>query len=282
MTEKTIAYCPICKDNSVLLDEHMRLFRCPRCTHTFTIITAIDPQLYSDKYFQERHKNWFNNQNYKLFRFFYSAVRKLIGEKKIKLLDIGCGKGDFLNYIKQLSPDSDLYGIDLAENNSASFHFIKGDPLKENLSLQFNVACANAMIEHVDNPQLLMEKIRNILSPQGVLLLSTINNLSLTYRIARLLNRLGIHTAYKQLYSEHHLQHYTNHSLKYLLKKNGFQVLIQKNYNYPLKAIDIIEVTSLLKRLYTLGVWFIFFLQTLSGTGIGQLVVAKKTSEDSM
>lgn len=282
MTENSIAYCPICKEQALLTDSHLRLFRCPCCTHAFTVGVLADPRLYSEEYFQERHKNWFNNQDYGLFRFFYNVLRRIIKQKKIKFLDVGCGKGGLLNYIKGLDPDIDLYGIDLAENNSVSFNFIKGDLLKENLTLQFEVVCANAMIEHVDDPRLLMKKLGDILAPQGLLLLSTINNLSFTYRIARFLNRFGIHAAYNQLYGEHHLQHYSNRSLRYLLQANGFQVLIQKNHNYPFKAVDIAETNPYIKKIYLLGVWFIFFLQALSGTGIAQLVICKKVAENNV
>ena len=107
-------------------------------------------------------------------------------------------------------------------------------------------------------------------------MLSTINSRSLIYRIARILNIFGLSAAYNQVYGEHHLQHYTNSSLKYLLEKNGFKVIIQNNRNYPLKAVDV-QVTNLwIKRLYLLAAGVIFALQALTRTGITQVLVCKK------
>lgn len=276
MVEATNTPCTICQNTAISLDNRLHLFRCPRCTHTFTQAVRVDPQLYSEDYFYTKHKNWFNNPNYKLFKFFHKILRGLIQKKKISLLDVGCGKGDFLKYIKQLDPDIELYGIDLADNKSQEFHFIKGDLLKEDIPMQFDVVCGNATIEHVDNPQFFMKKLHRILLPNGLLFLSTINNLSLIYRIARILKALMMPAAYNQLYGEHHLQHYTNRSLRHLLESNGFQILIQKNYNYPLNSIDVIKDNPYIKRLYVAGVWLTFFLQSLSKTGIAQIVVCRK------
>lgn len=278
MVKSTNTPCTICQETALCLDNRLHLFRCPHCTHTFTLAVEIEPQLYSEDYFYERHKNWFNNPDYNLFKFFHKILRRLIEKKKIRLLDLGCGKGDFLKYIKQLDPDLELYGIDLADNDSSEFHFIKGDLFKEDIAMQFDVVCGNAVIEHVDNPQLFMKKLNNLLLPNGLLFLSTINNLSLTYKVARLLNALRMDAAYNQLYGAHHLQHYTNRSLRYLLEANGFQTLIQKNYNYPFRAIDITETNPCIKRLYLAGVWLIFSLQSLSKSGIAQIIVSRKTT----
>ena len=96
------------------------------------------------------------------------------------------------------------------------------------------------------------------------------------YKIARFLNILGLHVAFDRLYSTHHLQHYTNHSLKKLLQQNGFDIILQRNRNYPMKAVDVPESSFLIERLYKGIVLLIFLLSSIFKSGIYQIVICRK------
>lgn len=106
----------------------------------------------------------------------------------------------------------------------------------------------------------------------------TINNNSLLYKISRLLNKAGIHTAHDRLYSYHHTHHYTNQSLKTLMEMNGFDVLLQKNYNRPMRAVDVPGNNFLIEKIYKSLVWMIFLLSDVFGYGMDQVIVCKKSS----
>ena len=132
------------------------------------------------------------------------------------------------------------------------------------------------MIEHIDNPQLFVGKLNNLLKSGGLLFIMTINSNSLIYRIARVLKKVGMRVAYDRLYSIHHLQHFTNQSLKTLLEMNNFEVLVHKNHNYPLKAVDVPESNFLIQKMYKFFVLLSFLASAPFGMGIHQTIVCRK------
>ncbi len=235
---------------------------------------------YNDDYYLKAHKNWFNYPNYRLFNFIYKKLLKLLGNEQIQLLDVGCGKGDFLNYIAAKNSTAELFGIDLTHNQHPRIHFIRGDflqeKIEEKIETKFNVICNLAVIEHIDNPHLFVQKLNSLLQPGGFLFISTINSNSLIYRIARMLKKVGIRVAHDRLYSHHHLQHYTNRSLKRLMEMNGFDLLLQKNHNYPIKALDVPKSNFLVEKFYKLVVWFIFLVSSALGCGTLQTIICRK------
>lgn len=270
--------CPICHDSSktILRESRLSLYKCNSCLHTFTVIPKEKQEKYDDDYFLKVHKNWFNNPNYRLFNFIYKELLKLLGNEQIQLLDVGCGKGDFLKYIAARNSTAKLSGIDLTYNQHPRIHFIRGDFLEEKIEIKFNAICNLAVIEHVDNPHLFVQKLNSLLQPGGFLFISTINSNSLIYRIARLLKKVGIRVAHDRLYSVHHLQHYTNQSLKKLMEMNGFDLLLQKNHNYPIKALDVPESNFLIEKFYKFVVWLVFLLSSALGCGTLQTIACRK------
>lgn len=237
------AKCPICNKDSFLIDKKMNIYKCIPCNHTSTIIQKDKHENYSKEYFMNKHKNWFNNPNVKLFNLIYKSLRPRAGTK---LLDIGCGKGDFL---------------------------------KTKIKGKFNFVCSFMVIEHLNDPKLLLKKIGYILEDKGVFVLNTINNDSLLYRIARVLKNVRFSVAYNWLYSKHHHQHFTNQSLKKIIYLNGFEVMSHKNHNYPFNAIDIPKSNFLFEKLYKLAVIIIFILSKPFGLGMYQTLICKKRTK---
>jgi len=262
------------------LDERrLNIYKCNSCFHTFTIFPIESAKCnYDDDYYDKVHKNWFDNTNYRFFKFIYEEIIRLLGDKQIQLLEVGCGRGDFLKYIAANNSTAKLFGIDLKYNKHPRIHFIKGDFLEKEIEMRFNIVCSLAVIEHIENPHLFTKKLNKLLQPDGFLFIMTVNNNSLIYKIARFLNRIGVHTAYDRLYSFHHLQHYTNQSLKKCMEMNGFDILLQKNHNYSLKAVDVPEGNFLIKKMYKLLVWIIFIVSEPFGCGGLQTVLCRKRS----
>ena len=156
------------------------------------------------------------------------------------------------------------------------FSLLKGIFFKKQIEMKFNIICSFAVIEHIENPHLFIQKLNKLLQPDGLLFIMTVNNNSLIYKIARFLDRIGMHTAHDRLYSFHHLQHYTNMSLKKSMEMNGFDVLLQKNHNYSLKAVDIPAANFLIKKMYKFLVWVVFIASAPFGWGILQTVLCRK------
>ncbi len=136
--------------------------------------------------------------------------------------------------------------------------------------------CALHIIEHLDGPHLIVKKNSAVLESGGVVMLTTINNNSLMYGVVRLLNKIGIHVAHDRLYHRHHLNHYTNQSLRVLMEMNNYDVLLQRNHNYPIRAVDVPQSYFVIEKLYLFAVWVIFLLSALSGNEIHQTIICKK------
>ncbi len=269
--------CSICyRQTGRQIDRQNNLHMCLSCSHTFKNIPNEKQERYLEDYFIENHKNWFSYPNYRLFKFIYKEIANHIGNRRLNLLDIGCGKGDFLRYLKETDSNVELYGIDLAQNQCPGIHFISGDIYNTSLKMKFDVVCALGVIEHVDSPHLFVQKIKNFLLPGGLVFIMTIDNESLIFKTARFLKKIGISSAYDRLYDTHHLQFFTKRSLKTLMELNDFETIFAKNHNYPLRAVDLPKTTLLMKKLYLCAVGLIFILSSVFGNGILQTVMYKK------
>lgn len=276
-----IINCPICDEIHKLtaLKVKSGIYRCNSCSHAFTILAGEKEVQYNADYFSRIHKNYFNIPDVPLFNFIRSEILKLAGEKPIRLLDCGCGKGTFLKYMLAEGPAAELSGIDLIDiQQHPDIHFIKGDFFTEAFKTNFNVICSIETIEHINKPHLFIQKIKEVLQPGGFIFLSTINSSSLIYKVAQLLDKLKLHKPFDRLYSYHHLNHYTNKSLKKLTKMNGLKVILLKNCNPPLKSIDIPEDKSFLEKMYRFFVWVIFLFSSIFTSGMRQVIVCRLPS----
>jgi ubiquinone/menaquinone biosynthesis C-methylase UbiE len=112
----------------------------------------------------------------KILQFFrFKKIEKHI-RKNAKLLDIGCGFSAPL--LTRFSPQIRLgVGIDIAVGvtSDKQISLIKSDlnsplPLEDSF---FDIVTSLATLEHLENPQLLINEIFRVLKPHGTLLLTT-------------------------------------------------------------------------------------------------------------
>lgn len=253
--------CTICQidDAVVLKDGILSRYECNNCEHSFSVIDKERQIKYTDDYYVSK-QNWFDNPNFRLFKFIYANMIRLLKKDEIKLLDVGCGKGDFLKFVKKINPRIQLYGIDQNDDRYSGINFIKGDFLKTEFGMKFDIVCSLAAIEHIDDVLLFVGKIDEILLPGGLLILTTDNTGGLLYKAARILQKMGISSAYHSLYELAHLQHFTNRSLKILMERSGFKIILQKNHNYPVRAVNLPPSRPIIKSLYLLGIRLFFSL----------------------
>ncbi|MBE6491290.1 MAG: methyltransferase domain-containing protein [Methanobrevibacter sp.] len=93
--------------------------------------------------------------------------------KKSAVLDVGCGQGNFLNYLK-LGGFKDLTGIDLfmeEKNMIYDFKFIQSSLEDFNTSRKFDLILSNHSFEHMPNQLVNMKCLENLVSDEGLILL---------------------------------------------------------------------------------------------------------------
>ena len=107
----------------------------------------------------------------------YIRIKKI--QKYIKkdavLLDIGCGNGAFLQYISNFIEQG--IGLDKKENIPISNRNIqfKNYEFENRLDFSdnsFNVVTMLAVLEHIKNPQKILNEIYRILKPGGILIIT--------------------------------------------------------------------------------------------------------------
>ncbi|MCL9981111.1 MAG: class I SAM-dependent methyltransferase [Bacteroidia bacterium] len=95
--------------------------------------------------------------------------------RKIKILDVGCGKPDFLHQFNQMI-DSDCFGVDFKEaqwNDSkySKLHLTEGDWTQHKPTEQYDAITAWHYLEHDYHPTKTIEKCFELLKPGGVLVI---------------------------------------------------------------------------------------------------------------
>jgi len=267
--------CPICKTDTCISDTKMYLYSCKSCHHTFTKLPAGMQETYEGEYFEEDHKNWFENPNFQLFKNIEAELGKY---RDINLLDVGCGKGDFLLWLHDRHPEWNLTGIDLAPNKHDTIKFITGDIFNVTFNKKFNVITSFMMVEHLDEIMPFIKNMRTLLEKDGIFIVNTFNTDSMIFRLAGMLKSIGIRTAFDRLYAHHHLQHYSNKSIRKIMTLGGFEIPKHKHHNYPLKAVDVPKSSKLIEILYKGAVGTIFLLSAPFGMGIEHTLICKPKS----
>jgi 2-polyprenyl-3-methyl-5-hydroxy-6-metoxy-1,4-benzoquinol methylase len=230
--------CPLCAAECRPMPSHpeAELYRCAACSHAFTHPESIKhPERYEASYFEEGHKRWFEHPNAELFERILSEIPQYAS-----VVDVGCGRGDFLRFAQSKRSDLKLTGIDLSDNaDESGIRFIQGDILKLNLPDRFDVVVSLAVIEHVAEVGAFVRRMQQLAKPSGTVVVMTLNDGSLLYLAARLGRSVGVPLAFNRLYSVHHLHHFTRDSLSNLLTSNGCIVRKHLDHNAPIEAMDL-------------------------------------------
>jgi len=94
------------------------------------------------------------------------------------LLDVGCGDGGFLSYLRTRRPNLGCKGVDISERSveltrRAGFEAEVVDPLREDLGGPFDCITCFEVLEHVPDAEVLLRKMRDACRGQ---LLATVPN----------------------------------------------------------------------------------------------------------
>ena len=213
-------------------------------------------KIYTENYFNGRgsffyllgygnfQKPYFNN----LFRPIKPYLREI---KQGRVLDIGCAYG----FMLQKFPDSfEKFGVDISEHaiKEAKKRLPKATlrvagaevplPFPENF---FDIVICNDVIEHTQNPRIVLENVKRVLKRGGVLYLNTPN-----------LNWLRKNLFASADRKEHHISLLPHKTLFNLLTEVGFNII--DHYTYT-------------------SITFFFFTKFHSNLGHEQAFICKKS-----
>lgn len=178
----------------------------------------------------------------------FSKIEKI--KKPGKILDIGCGSGEFLAIARQ--NNWEVYGVEISKiatkyaKEKFGMNVFTGELLETNYPNEyFDVVTMWQVLEHLPNPSEVLTEINRILKNDGLLVVAVPNINS--YQ-ARIFKEFWFH-----LDAPRHLYHFEPDTLKKMLRKNGFKVLKINHFSNEHNASGLIFsiLTMIRSKKYT-------------------------------
>ncbi|MFD2725593.1 class I SAM-dependent methyltransferase [Hyunsoonleella rubra] len=179
--------------------------------------------------YDNKPDNYYNNTRYEMFGFYPEDAKTL--------LDVGCGEGTFASYIKE-KHNPETWGIELMPEHGEKAKKILDKVfigecesfIEELPNDYFDVIYFNDVLEHLVDPYWVLEKIKDKLSENGVII-SSIPNM----RYHSALKKLVLNKTWE--YEEHgimdktHLRFFTGKSIANMYKNLGYKIVTHKGIN---------------------------------------------------
>ena len=153
------------------------------------------------------------------------------------ILDLGCAAG----YISADWRDNNyIIGLDISQKSVDQAKHLLSQAYLLDLETdtwppqvtdkKFDIILCAEIIEHLFNPQDFLNKLKDLLQPQGSIILTTPNFLVWNNRLRMLLGNYG----QKEIFNDSsHIRLFSYNSLKVLLDKLNFEVVKEDNLWYP-------------------------------------------------
>ncbi|MBI5449485.1 class I SAM-dependent methyltransferase [Candidatus Gottesmanbacteria bacterium] len=235
------ANCYLCNDKNrwvLFTKKGYRICRCSRCGFIYTNPAPSNVQL------EKFYKNFdYKNKNVAELTIRSDAVRSLkkiirfVGKGRRKILDIGCGRGFFLDEAHKLGWS--VHGIDYSKNvidyatNNLNLNVKRADMFNYDTEELYDVVSLNQVIEHVTEPNRLVKICSRLLKNGGLLYIATPNFGSISAKVSG--------SDFDHLIPPEHLSYFDKESLTKLLKDNNFSIQYTGSWSYSVDLAGIIK-----------------------------------------
>lgn len=213
--------CPICSNPELKSLGEKNSFKIVKCRNCITVFSNPKNDLQPDLY---DYDNYYRGKNLKTPDFVYETYREVVRgvesyRANNRFLDVGCGAGALLEVATGLGWETQ--GVEISKT---AVEFMRNRGLKVfEGSLEeagfpdghFDVITCTEVIEHVTDPKSLINQMSRILSPKGVLWITTPHSCGLSGKL------LG--TKWNNVYPPEHLTLFSIKSLKLCLENAGFK-----------------------------------------------------------
>jgi len=286
--------CKICESNSVSLKfnltEKHGVYSCSGCSAQF-----MDPQLNDEEiirlYSEGYYASWgvsgnSENESAKQMKIATFLLRLELIKQHVasgKIMDIGCATGYFLEAAKTLNYEP--FGIELSEYSSGIAKKKFGTENIFNGKLEdcnfkqkmFNVITMFDLIEHVRSPRETLSKAAELLSDDGVIVITTPDNSSTSNKI---MGKRWTH------YKQEHFYYFNIKSLSYVAQQCNLKVVYSESSKKALNITYLHTQLNVYKHwLFTpiINLAFAILPKRLADKnfhiGIGELTVALKKNK---
>lgn len=215
---------------------------CKECQHHF--VQPVPEEAFLKAFYSSymsKAKGGFYRESYQAeipesFCFHYGRWLKRIGNmarrKNPSLLDVGCGLGMFLRLAQEFG--FEVTGIEPNGEAAGRLNERYGIPVHNclledvNISAQYDVITMWDLLEHLPDPKSAIRKVRGLLKSSGLLVLEIPVRDSLIHWLAKNIYRVSLCRIKRPLflvYGIHHLQYFSEQSLRGFLDESGFEVI---------------------------------------------------------
>ena len=169
--------------------------------------------------------------------------------KKVNILDAGCGNGNYSFYLSKLDYQN-IFAIDLFANiKTEEFQYQQASI--DNLPFEndsFDFIFSNSVIYYLENPKEGIIEFNRVLKEDGVLFFTAHTKYSF-FTLWRVFKRDFLHL--KSMEHLHGVKFYSANYYKKLLEANGFEIILQDGYEssffiYPLYYL----ISRILKKYF--------------------------------
>ena len=182
----------------------------------------------------------------------------LLPEKSGRVLDCGCGAGDNAQLLQARGWKVTGITLSPAEQSAAAafcerVHLADLETgLPDSVSGPFDVVLLSHVLEHLVAPEKLLDAIKSVLAPDGILAVALPNVLYYPVRLGALFGKFEY--TVEGIMDETHVHFYTYEAGRQLLRKNGFRVLLARaDGAFPLWKFRRILPDSWVQRLNRLA-----------------------------
>lgn len=164
-----------------------------------------------------------------------NALKELLGTRNT-LLDVGCGSGEFLDFLKEQSwettgiePSEELSHV--ASSRGLNVHTLTFENyLAKDTHEKFDVITLMNVLEHVPNPSAFILNCKKLLKENGIIVIKVPNDFSLMQKIIV----ESVHTKEYWIAIPDHINYFNSDSLNAFLTGHGFKV-VYKLADFPME-----------------------------------------------
>ena len=205
-------------------------------------------EYYSKKYYQKLKSSTYQN-SYSSEELFLNTIDANITDlifntnsssKTKNLFDLGCGEGYFMSEMKKIGWD--IKGSDFSKNAILKHNpelissFISGDLLEilDNLNEKFSLLNLDNVLEHVLDPEILLQKCKKILNDDGIIRIEVPNDCS---DFQNLLSQKGMSNDEYIVFPDH-ISYFNFETLSNFLNQLNFDI-IKIHGDFPIGIYQI-------------------------------------------
>ncbi len=230
MTQENELACSLCGSDSKFLfnKQGSPFYSCTNCRFVFAKPLNNPNLINTINDFEPAYLSYLGDQQHdkKNHEALIKKISKHADMPSARILDIGCGSGKFVQYLRSkgydaygLEPSTALYDTYLASHdhcyNSDVQSFRAAHPAE-----RFSIITITDVLEHVDDPNAFIRAVSEMLTGGGIVFISTPDARSLFARMAG----KGWH-----YYNRYHLSLFSKKNLSQLMESHGLATLMLKH-----------------------------------------------------